>query len=328
MIKINCPDIEEIKKEYVDKIWLVIKKKRNIKSCLNNTDFVKKCTEIYSLPLEDITKEKHDEYKSYFENLCETILGEEKVDVKKAKKVEEEVEKIKTLFFNYTAIMNHSSNIAYWLTQKLGVSVCPYCNRQYIFTVYSKNGKKIARPQLDHFLNKNEFPFFALSFYNLIPSCSICNHIKGTQSIFLHPYKEDFDTWKFNIDKVHNCFFGKKTLDNPNEQDWEIIFNFICTNSNKIKTCEKCFRIVQNINVFALKEIYAFHKDYVSELVFKAQAYTETYYDSVIKSFSDLGLNEAEIHRQIFGTYVLREDFDKRPLAKLTHDILEQLGVK
>lgn len=312
MIKINCPNIEDIKKEYVGKIWLVIEKKRNIKSCLKNADFVKKCKEIYSLPLEDITKEKHDEYKSYFENFCETILGEEKVDVEEK-------------FFNYTKM---SKNIAYWLTGKLGVTVCPYCNRQYIFTVYPESVKKITRPQLDHFLNKSEFPFFALSFYNLIPSCSICNLIKGTQPIFLHPHKEDFDTCKFNIDKVHNCFFGKKTLDNPNEQDWEIIFNFICTNSNTITTCEKNCRIGQNINVFALKEIYAFHKDYVSELVFKAQAYTETYYDSVRKSFLDLGLNEAEIHRQIFGNYISREDFDKRPLAKLTHDILEQLGVK
>jgi len=36
-----------------------------------------------------------------------------------------------------------------WLAQVLNINVCPYCNRQYTFTINSRTGK--TRPQFDHF---------------------------------------------------------------------------------------------------------------------------------------------------------------------------------
>src|SRR5690606_3626800 len=38
---------------------------------------------------------------------------------------------------------------AYKLTQQLGINVCPYCNRNYIHTSISKNGR--TRAELDHY---------------------------------------------------------------------------------------------------------------------------------------------------------------------------------
>ena len=43
----------------------------------------------------------------------------------------------------------------YQLLSMLGVSVCPYCNRQYITTV--AHGRHSVRPQFDHFHNKRIF---------------------------------------------------------------------------------------------------------------------------------------------------------------------------
>ena len=48
------------------------------------------------------------------------------------------------------------------ILRKMNVTVCPYCNRQYIFTLKSGN----ARPQLDHYYPKNKYPYLALSLYN------------------------------------------------------------------------------------------------------------------------------------------------------------------
>jgi hypothetical protein len=64
---------------------------------------------------------------------------------------------------------------AYHLAEKLNIPTCVYCNRIYTKTVISDSGKKITRPTFDHWFPKSEYPLLALSFYNLIPSCSVCN---------------------------------------------------------------------------------------------------------------------------------------------------------
>ena len=65
--------------------------------------------------------------------------------------------------------------IAYWLQRQLCVRVCPYCNRMYTTTLYGKNG---VRPDFDHFYPQSIYPYLAVSLFNLIPSCNICNKAK------------------------------------------------------------------------------------------------------------------------------------------------------
>ncbi len=52
------------------------------------------------------------------------------------------------------------------------LSICPYCSEEIIEP--TDNTKK----QIDHFLPKRQYPFFALSYFNLIPSCDTCNKIE------------------------------------------------------------------------------------------------------------------------------------------------------
>ncbi len=95
-----------------------------------------------------------------------------------------------------------TESTAYWLQRQLGVKVCPYCNRMYTTTLFG--GYKI-RPDFDHFYPKSKYPYLAVSLFNLIPSCSICNRKKGnTAEVFhkkeknekfsiIYPYDESFD---------------------------------------------------------------------------------------------------------------------------------------
>lgn len=76
---------------------------------------------------------------------------------------------------------------AYALTRNLSNLYCPYCN--FVATEHVErlveetvmDGEKIVkvisvlRPSLDHFLDKDNYPFFSVSLFNLIPSCSACN---------------------------------------------------------------------------------------------------------------------------------------------------------
>jgi len=69
---------------------------------------------------------------------------------------------------------------AYDFVLKLGLKTCPYCNRNYTFVV--KKGK--LRPEIDHFYPKTIYPYLAVNFFNLIPSCQTCNKTKSNNMNF------------------------------------------------------------------------------------------------------------------------------------------------
>ncbi|NCB69260.1 MAG: hypothetical protein EOM47_10500 [Bacteroidia bacterium] len=194
----------------------------------------------------------------------------------------------------------------YWLLKSLNIKVCPYCNRQYTFTIEEEK----VSPELDHFYPKSIYPYLALSFYNLVPSCSVCNHTKLEQHIEIHPFFKGFDdNYKFKIKTKDGEEFS---LDWALRNKLEIDF----TDNNK------------NIKVFALKKLYNEHIDYVKEIIDKAQAYNQSYYNSLIDSYKGLGKQDAEIDRFVWGNYLENAEHEKRPLSKLTRDILEQLEIK
>lgn len=81
---------------------------------------------------------------------------------------------------------------------------CPYCNIEQITIIpNNQNGKMLL--SLDHFYPKSRYPYLAISFYNLIPSCHNCNStIKKDKNFTIethvNPYFESFnDLYKFNL---------------------------------------------------------------------------------------------------------------------------------
>lgn len=202
---------------------------------------------------------------------------------------------------------------AYKLAQSLNVTVCPYCNRNYTFTVRSKNGS--TRPQFDHFYDKATYPILALSFYNLIPSCHTCNSsIKRSKQFsittHMHPYVGGFD------DKAHFSLHIKNSSFYYNEKGFGLNLRSHDAKAQK------------NIDDLALQEIYKNHKDIVLELIQKSVIYNESYIEELMKNYEGtLFKNEEDLLRLIFGGYIADEDLGKRPLSKLTKDILEQLEI-
>ena len=94
--------------------------------------------------------------------------------------MEKDIEK----FIRY---LKEQKNYSKYFLDLIGIDTCVYCNRNYTINLT----KTHARAELDHWFPKTQFPLFALSFYNLIPSCHSCNHIKGNgdkiiKSIFLN----------------------------------------------------------------------------------------------------------------------------------------------
>ena len=113
------------------------------------------------------------------------------------------------------------------LVDALHVRTCPYCNRQFI---YSFKGVRKERPELDHFLPKNDYPVFCLSFYNLIPVCHSCNHEKLEDRLMVNPYVNGFGS-KFMITDKKGNKLSKSKIYHLTEK--EINLRFECATADE-----------------------------------------------------------------------------------------------
>ena len=211
---------------------------------------------------------------------------------------------IKTLFID-TGYKNwFQPNYGKKLLNLINQETCTYCNRNYTLQIVSNR----SRAELDHWFAKEEFPLLALSFYNLIPSCHSCNHMKLNNVVdnnFAHPYtlKEEGEKFKFSFNYVDI------------NQKFDIKLNVL--ENSKMNNSLKDFKIKEIYNTHSNKEL----KDLL-DLRYK---YSENYIDILIhKSFKGV-MSKEEVYRMIFGIEIKEEDYHKRPFSKFKHDIIEEL---
>ena len=193
---------------------------------------------------------------------------------------------------------------AYSFVQTLDLKTCPYCNRNYTFVVNKTDGK--LRPEIDHFYPKSIYPFLAMSFYNLIPSCSICNHTKSNKvkENLENPYDVEEGSYRFTyVPKSIEFSVVKKEKYDFDSFEIELRGN------------------ESNIELFKLEELYKQHKDIVLELLIKKAYYPQSY----IKELSNFGFSQDEVYRYLFSNYNQDDDLHKRPLSKLVLDISKEL---
>lgn len=109
-------------------------------------------------------------------------------------------------FLNYNNFRTSDYCIELYKSLSFENCTCPYCNDNKVKIVNKNNSTNdILYFELDHFYPKSKNPFFALSLFNLIPSCTTCNsNEKGdedfTINTHIHPYYESFnDLYKFEV---------------------------------------------------------------------------------------------------------------------------------
>lgn len=198
--------------------------------------------------------------------------------------------------------------------EKIGVSICPYCNRSYIFTL-KKSG---VRPQYDHFFPKSLYPYLALSMYNLIPCCAICNQAKSdfntfnteTHSAnFIYPHTDSYgDRIKFDISIEDDIF---ALLGSSNNFEIDILGLDGDAGQNAQKAVE----------TLSLRELYNKHIDYVQDIIKTTYIYDDNYFQSLSETFPDFFKSPEEAANLVYMNFLNEEDWDKRILSKLTHDI-------
>lgn len=213
--------------------------------------------------------------------------------------------------------LNTELAIGRWLSISIDTKVCPYCNHNYTLTVNDNLNSINFRPEFDHFHPKSIYPILALSFFNLVPSCSVCNGLKSNKEINFSPYNSQVkNSISFRFYGIDDS--GKKSLLGLGKNFRDIKIEPV---SNQVSPGSNC-----NIKRLGITQVYEHQVDYVQEIIDKAQEYNKDSYQGMIDSFNGLGKTPAEIDRIIWNAYL--EDHSKRPLSKLTNDALIQLGIK
>ncbi|BCZ46067.1 hypothetical protein psyc5s11_21340 [Clostridium gelidum] len=259
-------------------------------------------------------------------------------------------------FISYEMLDDKQRHI---ILNALDVSVCPYCNRQYI-TSYepSEKGKNkietLATADLDHFYPKAKFQLFSLSLYNFVPACQICNsRMKIDRPIeILYPYAECFgDEVKFEVIPVDEENEGKALFDLLYGRDDTLKSEKYRININRSNISDKIKEkhIEGSIEMFQLENVYQSHKEYAAQIIRTKAIYDNPVYESVMNTLFNnefpLGenrnisvkailshleektpeeLSENEKNRILYGIDTEDKNQDlKKPLVKLTRDILD-----
>jgi len=252
------------------------------------------------------------EYKIFLDCKDKIKLSDEQKIIKSKYIIVKDLYRI----FNYDNFISKSKSLSYFLATKLNSNTCTYCNRLYTNTVIVKDKKtkrfndqgRITRPQFDHWFVKSKYPILALSFYNLIPSCYVCNSsIKGDAEFDLknhiHPYvKENKESFKFSFDSL-----------NIDENNVKIIV-------------KKGSKMDNTLKEFKIKEVYNSHSMFeLKDLIELRKKYSDNYLDVLFNQTFSVGITEKEIYRLVFGVEPEEKDYHKRPFSKFKKDIVNEL---
>ena len=188
--------------------------------------------------------------------------------------------------------------------EELQVTVCPYCNRNFVNSTYKR-----TMCDLEHFFDKAKYPIFAVSFYNLIPVCHPCNHVKASGKISYSSHNPQYTT------------------------DELLTFDYFITGADFLRDAHQIgieidydqAKFGKNVQVLKLNEVYQIHTDLVQECIKKTIIFNKEYLQELYRIYPELFESEEEVYRIVFGNYEKEEDYGKRPLSKLTKDIIQEL---
>lgn len=192
-----------------------------------------------------------------------------------------------------------------FLIKSLDVNVCPYCNRNYIYSLGKAN-----TCQLDHYYPKGKYPILAVSFYNLIPVCASCNLSKKEADFEFYPHKET------SVDELLKFSFEFEGLNYlKDKQD----INVMLLPQKK--------KYINQIKKLGLEELYQKHNDVVQEIIRKNQLNSTTYIHSLYEENKNIFESESEVENMVYSNYLGDDEVGLRSLGKLTRDIVEELKV-
>ncbi|WP_430530406.1 hypothetical protein [Bacillus cereus] len=289
--------------------------------------FDKISEELESIVLGDVTTLQN--YVTWFDDIVKEVSKEEAKEIRR---------KLSIFLEEYSYFSSKENGwSAYEFVKEIDVTICPYCNSQYIFIYNSRNIIKDSikihgktRAVLDHFFDKGKYPFLAISIYNLVPCCKVCNSdFKGKKTMDLEGYYSPYEKGLSDLIKFERTLKTKEekstTEQGDNKDHYASIiglnseFELSVKPNSKDPTIDK--KLDGNLKLFHIEDIYnIFHKKYITEIVFKAYIYHKVYRDQLNKTYEKIFIDDKELKKNLFEDSVTDRH---KILGKLTRDILE-----
>lgn len=205
--------------------------------------------------------------------------------------------------------------------EEMKLHTCHYCNMAYINTfeyVDDSGGikKKKSHFDLDHVLEKADYPILAFSLFNLVPSCPICNErMKRDKALaksqrLLKKFSPTSGAFQFDRNVSMELMPIGGIIKRPfmkNRDAYELDFD-----------CHLDKSYQKYIKMFRLKERYNYHKAEALRLKDLKMRYPAT---NVSNIAGMLGLTFDEVNEDIFGLRFAREEH--RCFEKLRRDMLK-----
>ena len=157
-----------------------------------------------------------------------------------------------------------------------------------------------------------DYLYLSMSLYNLIPSCSLCNHSKSDEplSIDYNPYYKGFaKSFEFKVS-------------NPLELIGGVYHPERITISIRQKKGQ--INVMDLFDQLHIVEQYERHKDVIQEIYDKS--YCRDYYYSLLPSLNKISgsLSNKSFDELLLGVSLNSSEIDDRPLTKFIQDIWKQ----
>lgn len=191
-------------------------------------------------------------------------------------------------------------NLKYVIINSFGQNVCPYCNIDYCYSSSEYKKYSSFRADLDHFLPKSVYPYFALSLSNLVPVCGVCNSSIKSDIDFLSLMKQNTSR-KFVNPQVQgfNDSFNFSFL--PPLLNKNILSCNVLKDHDIVNSHMDFFRIIERIEIICNLDII----------------YLINYFNGVKVTFPNLTF--IEFYSIYFG--VFGKDLSKVSLGKFYYDL-------
>lgn len=140
------------------------------------------------------------------------------------------------------------SSIREFIIEKFteNIKFCPYCwkNPLIYFEKDSNSNKRMF--QFDHFFPKKIYNKWIINFYNLIPSCNACNHLKWEDN----PLNIIHNNWTIFHPHFWNLYLDKWNLKKDFWKNADIKLNYISKNSKFFNLWQKYLNSQDTFNIF------------------------------------------------------------------------------